>query len=237
MQARINDTIEDESGTNVTASVVAKKFSVLDALHMLSCSWLKVTNNTIWNCWRKAKFVSALEEPKVEPEEVIPIPNNISEEIFEEWVAIEKDPCVRSECNFEENEAEIMQQMFSESANGHDEEDYEEEENNKIEATPSSTEMKFILHRLIIGLERRGFEQMDEFKKFGDRMRHFLCYQQPMRQLTLDEFVRKRICFDGNKYCFVLNTVLVINKCCSLAKKDRNFDCIFEVRKVQRNRS
>ena len=38
MSARIIDTTEDESGTNVTASVVAKKFSALDAPHMLSCS-------------------------------------------------------------------------------------------------------------------------------------------------------------------------------------------------------
>ena len=39
---------------------------------------------------------------------------------------------------------------------------------------------------------------MGEFEKFGDRVRHFLRYQQSMRQLTLDEFVLKRICFDGN---------------------------------------
>ena len=49
MRARITDKIEDASGTNVTASVVATKFSVLDALQMLSRSWLKVTNDTIRN--------------------------------------------------------------------------------------------------------------------------------------------------------------------------------------------
>ena len=32
---------------------------------------------------------------------------------------------------------------------------------------------------------------MDGFEKFGDRVRHFLRYQQPMRQLTLNEFVQK----------------------------------------------
>ena len=63
------------------------------------------------------------------------------------------------------------------------------------EATPSSTEMKLLLHGLQIGLERRGFEQMDEFEKFSDHVRHFLRYQQPMKQLTLDDFTRKRILF------------------------------------------
>ena len=92
----------------MTASNVAKKFSVLDALHMLLSSWFKMTNKTIRNCWRKANFVSASEEPVLEPEEVIPIPNDISEEVFEKWVAIEEDSSVFSECNFEEDEAKIM---------------------------------------------------------------------------------------------------------------------------------
>ena len=87
-------------------------------------------------------------------------------------VAIEEDSRVCSECNFEEDKAEIMQHMFSENVNGYDQVDYEEE-NDEIKATPLSTEMKFILHRLEIGLERRGFEQTDEFEKFGDRVRHF----------------------------------------------------------------
>ena len=73
MRARIIHAIEDKSDTNVNASVVAKKFSVLDALHMLLCNWFKVTNNTICNCWRKANFVSASEERDSELEEVIPI--------------------------------------------------------------------------------------------------------------------------------------------------------------------
>ena len=76
---------------------------------MLLCSWLKTTNNTIRNCWRKAKFVSASEEPELEPEEVILISNNISEEMFEKWVAIEENSCVCSEYNFEEDEAKRMQ--------------------------------------------------------------------------------------------------------------------------------
>ena len=80
--------------------------------------------------------------------------------------------------------------MFSENANGHNEVDYEEE-NDEIEAISASTKMKFILHRLEIGLERRKFEQMDEFEKFGNHVRHFVRYQQLMRQLTLDEFVQK----------------------------------------------
>ena len=112
----------------------------------------------LWTCFRvvgqrwplfgtvggKAKFVSALEESELVPEEFIPILNDISQQMFEKWVTIEEDFRVCFECNFND-EAEIMQQIFSENVNGHDEVDYDEEENNKIKATSSSTEMKFIL--------------------------------------------------------------------------------------------
>ena len=59
---------------------------------------------------------------------------------------------------------------------------------------------KSLLHRLQIGLERRGFEQMDELEKFSDNVRHFVRYQQPMRQLTLDAF------------CTEMNIFLIFNK-------------------------
>ena len=38
-------------------------------------------------------------------------------------VAIEEDSRVCSECSFEEDEAEIMQHMFSENVNGYDQVD------------------------------------------------------------------------------------------------------------------
>ena len=57
MRARIIDTFDDESDTNVNANVVAKQVFVLDGLHMLLDSWFKVTNSTIRNCWRRANFV------------------------------------------------------------------------------------------------------------------------------------------------------------------------------------
>ena len=39
-----------------------QKCSVLDALRMLSGSWLKVTNYTICNCWRRPNFILASEK-------------------------------------------------------------------------------------------------------------------------------------------------------------------------------
>ena len=41
------------------------------------------------------------------------------------------------------------------------------------EATPSTAEMRFYMHCLQVGLERRGFDQMNEFEKLNGPVRSF----------------------------------------------------------------
>ena len=55
MRARITaelDDIQDQSD----ASAVAKKTSLLDALHLVAMSWKRVSEKTIENCLRKCGF-------------------------------------------------------------------------------------------------------------------------------------------------------------------------------------
>ena len=169
---------------------------------MLFGSWLRVASNTIRNCWRKAKFVSAPRDQDLEHEEAIPNPNGMSEELFEEWVSMEENASVCAELTLEEEEAEIMQQIVSKNSDGDDMDDQEEDaENDETpeEATPSSAEMRFYMHRLQIGLERKGFDKMNEFEKLNGHVQQFLRHQQPMRQLTIDVFAWKGILLYRNK--------------------------------------
>ena len=48
-----------------------QKSSVLDALRMLSGSWLKVLNNIICDCWRRPSFILASQNQDLELEKVI----------------------------------------------------------------------------------------------------------------------------------------------------------------------
>ena len=102
----------------------------LDALHMLSGSWLRVASNTICNCWKKANFISAPRDQDLEHEEAIPNPNGMSEELFEEWVFMEEDASVCAELTLEEEETEIMQQNVSKNSDGDDMDDQEEDAEN-----------------------------------------------------------------------------------------------------------
>ena len=90
--------------------------------------------------------------------------------------------------------ADETAQIVSKNSDGDDMDDQEEDaENDETpeEATPSSAEIRFYMHRLQIGLQRRGFDKMNEFEKLNGHVQQFLRHQQPMRQLTLDVFARK----------------------------------------------
>ena len=55
------------------------------------------------------------------------------------------------------------------------------------EPTPSKAEMRSILHRLRIELERTDFEQMQTFEAFDNNVRGLLG-QTPLKQMMLDAF-------------------------------------------------
>ena len=57
IRARIIDAIDDGCDATLNANMIAKRLSVLDALHMLAGGWTKVSEETIRNCWKKAKFI------------------------------------------------------------------------------------------------------------------------------------------------------------------------------------
>jgi hypothetical protein len=76
------DDIRDRSD----ASAVAKKFSLLDALHLVAMSWKRVSEKTIENCFRKGGFsqtnceTPAYEEPDLTNEIFDQAPNGITKE-------------------------------------------------------------------------------------------------------------------------------------------------------------
>ena len=54
--------------------------------------------------------------------------------------------------------------------------------------TPSNAEIRQMLHRLQLGLDKKGYGKMDEFKELDADIRVFLRDRQPMRQKVITEF-------------------------------------------------
>jgi hypothetical protein len=55
MRARITAELDDNKDQS-DASAVAKRISLLDALHLVATSWKQVSEKTIENCSRKGGF-------------------------------------------------------------------------------------------------------------------------------------------------------------------------------------
>ena len=99
---------------------------------------------------------------------------------------------VHAELTLEEEETELMQEIVANgSASGPEVAELEEAENDKTaaeELTPPNAEVRSILHRLQIGLERRGLEQMQIFEAFDGIVRSLL-RQTPLKQMVLYAFL------------------------------------------------
>ena len=192
IRARIIDAIEDGcNDSSISANTISKRLSVLDELHILAGSWNKVTKKTIRNCWRKVNIFSAPEKQELEFETPIPVPKGVAKEQFKKWLDIENDVRVHAELTLEEEETELMQEIVANSsASGPEIAELEEAENDEAaaeEPPPSNAEMRSILHRLRIGLERRGFERMQTFEAFDDNVLGLL-RQTPLKQMKPDAF-------------------------------------------------
>jgi hypothetical protein len=74
-----------EAGLGTTSDGIAKKVSVLDAIHMLSSSWQSVKPTTIQNCFNKA-FSLHKGEQEVDALHDVPTPRNMERNEFEDLV-------------------------------------------------------------------------------------------------------------------------------------------------------
>ena len=109
IRATIIDAIEDGcDDSSINANAIAKRLSVLDALHVVAGSWNKVMQETIGNCWKKANFVFAPEEQELKFEAPIPISDGIAKEQFDKWLDIENYTPLHAELSLEKENTELM---------------------------------------------------------------------------------------------------------------------------------
>jgi hypothetical protein len=96
MRARIIAELHDIQDRS-DASVVAKKISLLHAMHLVAMSWKRVSDKTIENCFRKGGFsetkaeTPASEESDLKCEIFDQAPDGMSKEEFENWLDIDNN--------------------------------------------------------------------------------------------------------------------------------------------------
>ena len=95
---KINDSVKGDTK-------MANEIFVLDAMHFLATSWVKVTAECIQNFWGKANFKTEVQDRAVgnaEDVDMPPAPADMTENDFLQWVDIDNDVEIATEETIEE---------------------------------------------------------------------------------------------------------------------------------------
>ena len=105
-----------DSGTDMTASTLAKTVTILDCMHMLKTAWEEVKTTSITNCFRKAGF-SMCYVPEQTPD--IQSPDGLSAKQFQEFINVDD----ALECHGELTDADIVASIKQKDEPDSDQED------------------------------------------------------------------------------------------------------------------
>jgi DDE superfamily endonuclease/Tc5 transposase DNA-binding domain/CENP-B N-terminal DNA-binding domain len=158
---RLVNEIDSGSNSENRAAMLAKKLTVLDALHMLSDAWNKTTQQTIANCYKKASFVatSADElnaERETERENEMCMLSGMTVDDFNRYVAV--DYGLPTEAEISDSSIIISQQQNSDQQDG----DQESSDEDDVATAPVSfAEAAQSLQVIRAFMEQRGCQSYE----------------------------------------------------------------------------
>jgi hypothetical protein len=183
MRRRIIRAIDDGEGT---ASEVAKRLTVLDALHMTKNAWNKVSSVCIQNCFRKSQLT--LREDLPSDHDELPtltdlFPGMADKEIAE-WLNVDADVDVTQPLSDSDIIRAIRNEEEGEGEVGSDDENNNEPADEPVTRRQTMDALK-ILRRAV---EQSGGsdEQYNSLYRLENALLEF--YVSHSRQRTLDEF-------------------------------------------------
>ncbi|XP_061175614.1 tigger transposable element-derived protein 6-like [Saccostrea echinata] len=147
---------EIDSGSISTTTDLAKRLTLLDAVHLLSKAWRGVKETTVVNCYRKAGFQTECTEEM--PEEEPTIPECMEREEFFDFVNHDDD----TDCHREITDDEICTKFLEEETTRKPEEEVSDEETS-FTLPVSSAENKESLSNVQCFLEENGCEDFSAF--------------------------------------------------------------------------
>lgn len=116
--------LRDIEDSTLSANELAKRVTLLDAVHMLNKAWKSVKQETIQNCFRKAGFSQHNADSQEEVEAETTIPEGMTEEEFTEYVGQDDD----LQCHHLPTEDDICADLLMEESRDADADDDEQEE-------------------------------------------------------------------------------------------------------------
>jgi hypothetical protein len=181
------DDIQDRSD----ASVVAKKNSLLDALHLVSMSWKRVSEKAIENCFRKGGFsktngeTPASKESNLIGEIFDQAPEGMPKEEFENWLDIDNNAEVVATMTLSVIRQAVADDKFKLAEES--ESDCTSKEEEILEAPPTNSQMRDTLQILRRGVQHKAtnFQRQYEYEQFIEEL-----LNANKQQTTLHKFLK-----------------------------------------------
>ncbi|XP_033761525.1 tigger transposable element-derived protein 4-like [Pecten maximus] len=179
----INDIITQiDNDATLMANALAKKLTLLTAVHLLNRSWRDVTATTIINCYRKAGFEHQREDtPTDDTPTTDPTESTTPDADFEEYVNIDAD----LECHGTLSDESICASILKEETEEPEEPDNSDDEEEIIVPTPASEIRDFLRTKVQKFLGEKGCKDFEPFYAF----QRFIDEHSTREQTKITEFI------------------------------------------------
>ena len=179
------ETMEDDD--TISAHEVVKKVNMLQAMEMMAAAWKAVKTETIINCWRKGGFFKYQEAEIQHAQDVmIEIPEDVPEERFLNWVAMDDEVEVADEATADEVTQQLVEVVADAKSQGESAADSDDEDEDP-EPLASAKLMRSALEVLERGYRQQGFV-INGFSASMEAFRDQLRRKFPPKQAKLSDF-------------------------------------------------
>lgn len=181
MRSRLLSDMEENQA--ITANQLAKKTTLLDALHLLAMSWNQVSENTIKNCFKRGGFIK--EGVIVEEclEENMQPPDMMKDE-YDDWMAIDEHVAVSAKLT-EEDVCEAVASTSKATQEEADEDDGDVCEEILPVRTNKEVRQALEILRQYVQKKAEDFQKHYEYERFINDL-----LIKDSRQSTIDEFFK-----------------------------------------------
>lgn len=177
MRSRIIREMDD--GLDLPSNAIAKKITLLDALHMIKESWQNcVTAKTIANCFKKGGFSDSfdLEENVIENEN-LPDFSDVPAEQLNQWLSLDNN----IQTAYRPTEDDICTHIRTENQPATDTASSDDEE--EVEQVPSSAEIYKSLSILRKTVQILGENSIEHFK-YENYIESLMCNNKKQSKIT-----------------------------------------------------
>jgi len=166
------------------ANDLAKKTSLLDAVHLLATSWNCITDTTVRNCFKKGGLTTIDVDEDIEVQPLPPEPSDLTEKEYADWIAVDDNV----PCSTGTTEEELCHQIMTGTVGAVESDEEDDTTPDPLPAPPSHGDMLKTLDVLSRGFQFYG-ENVNLHYSYVAHVHKML--ESSKKQTNIDSFFSK----------------------------------------------